>query len=701
MGSFQDTFIVTEIMIKGALINVSNELRKLKSTKELANTSDIELLEKLAKVYEDLITVIKKESRLIHDSPELRRIEIFRPLMKLIAVSSVNCEWEKTYRFVDALVFLSWYCLNSRQLYDSLVNVFASNGNLSHEYCQVLLLFCEKPQLATLYYSYWHSRELFEFDSIELKKLSQHLCFGYLTLIVDRVKVFHQRIQILIKMQQKETFTEQENHQLVQVLNELRESSGKTNERELLALMTHSLGLMDMLQHVTAKNVSNSTIESIEKYREGIQATLDWNEINFLKEEVQQYLLPRVSISYSNFRDHRNLLLFLLEVLDHGTTIDYREATRPLCYITLSLRSIGKVLHFDAQLLYTKFNRLYSRVSLSTLFVNLTYILVSSLSRGQDTFSLPTKVTDFFQRNRMAPLPKSEVFFQDSLGKDNFGNKLTLPNCDDSTQKIEHCIALSLNCLRVMLQDEFQSLAKMTTKISVQQKCLQRKLDFVFASICSSLIYLHSLESKDTSDRLLMKDESFKILESLILSEYDFIENSLMWVSLINFCSDICYQNISCFPIFGGLLEYLIEKSNKSLCRLPLVNKSLNFFFATFDNVIKKSSHSENVNNLHETSSERNSEEVTIQWGQYSFLYQHRNTTLERNKKNYWGSGVLSDTASTSSFGKNTNSSLLLNTQYKNSTTATPHLVQHKDPKPNYVTNSARQQSVHVDDFGR
>ena len=694
MGSFQDKFTVTITMIKEALINISNELQKLKNTKELKKTSNSELLEKLAGVYEDLIKVMKKESHLIPDSPELGRIDILRPLMKLIAVSSVNCEWEKTYRFVDALVFLSWYCLNSRQLYGCLVDVFAVKDGAVGEYFQVLLLFCEESRSATLYYNYWHNREIIDFDSNDVKKLSQNLYFGYLELLVYRFRVFHEQIEKLIKVQQKETLDEQENQQLVQILNDLGKGIRKSNERELLALMTCSLGLMSMLQQVAPKNVPNFTIKCVQKYLETIQETLDWHELIFLKQEVQQYLLPRVSVSYSNFRDHRNLLLFLLEVLDHGTTIDYRESTRPLCYITLSLRSIGKILHFDAQLLYSKFNRLYSRVSLSSLFGNLIYILVSSLSRGTDKFSLPTKVTGFFQRNRMPPLPKSEIFFQHYSYKDSVEDNLTPTNV---SQKIEHCLALSLYCLSMVLQDEFQSLAKMTTKMSVQQKCLQRKLDFVFASICSSLIYFQSLENKETSDKLLVKDLSYKIIEVLILAENDFIENSLMWVSLTNFCSDICYQNISYFPIFGDLLEYLVEKSDKSLCRLPLVNKSLNSFFATFDIVIKKSSQSENIHNFRETSSGKSSEEITIQWDRYSFLYQHHNTNLEKNKKNSWGSAAETNNTSARSFDKNPDSSLL----FKNLATPVLPSVQSKDTKSNYATNSARQQSVHVDDFGR
>lgn len=114
-------------------------------------------------------------------------------------------------------------------------------------------------------------------------------------------------------------------------------------------------------------------------------------------------------------------------------------------------------------------------------------------------------------------------------------------------------------------------------------------------------------------------------------------EKCLVWVCLVNFANDVCYSQVQYLPIFVQAFEFLIAEDELVL-NDPLVSSGLNFFFSTFNT--KQLEHEVLL--------------VDLSLNEFKHLYQSHG--LEQ--------------------------------------TATP-------VRLSYVSNSARQQSIHVDQYGK
>ncbi|KAK6463352.1 hypothetical protein DFJ63DRAFT_334888 [Scheffersomyces coipomensis] len=355
---------------------------------------------------------------------------------------------------------------------------------------------------------------------------------------------------------------------------------------------------------------------------------------------------------------------FVLEVLDQGINQDYLIWNNGSDSLLFYLRDISKDQD-DRLKFYTSFNKLNSKISLGTTVLYLNFIISLSLSSVYESIDFPNIILDYFKPLKLPPVSKTKLM----LSPINNGSS-------NSYGTLQVCLIHNLKMTLWILEDEIKSLASINqyTPGTARYSVIFKLIELSFPSLISALIFAERDNENDVMNQII-RNLVKSVFEMIVNIEIKEIGNSLVWVSLINFANDVCYSDLRYVSMFYDMLGYLDSRSSSKIYD-PLVRSGLQFFYSTFCPNNKSTFETWIEYKLGDNISD-DELDLEIFLHDYDYLY-HNN--YEDQKQN-----SMIDSS-------NTESSVINSDNFTLGANAT---------KQNYATNSARQQSIHVDQFGK
>lgn len=363
------------------------------------------------------------------------------------------------------------------------------------------------------------------------------------------------------------------------------------------------------------------------------------------------------SVMQPDAKSYMKAFTVLLDIIDQNESLNYLENNLVCTLMKSSLVILSKNLKNNSKTeIYGEFNKINTKLSLSALYLSINFFVVKNSSEYfPDPFVFPEIIINNFKLFKLPPLPKPNYFFQDT--------KSSVYDKSENFQLLLECLPANLYLLSECIDDEFQALLLMKSYSSndINQKLVFNLINLTFSSLCPTLFFITQLDSHNL---ICAATETYvyKIINKVLHLSSD---NSLFWLSLINFAHDVCFTDITWCPMFEKLFDYLVSNSHEIIGD-TLVKSGLEAFVSTFSDGKASLDALRIFLNLKHVDVVSYS---TIAKSEYEYLY---NCGLLGRKP--W--------AANEQVSLETSSNLPRSPERKH-----------------YIVNSARKQSVHVDDF--
>lgn len=696
--------------VESAIINVDRELRKFETRGKIKAEYSPEVLDKISGIYDDLIKMLNMYPQFPTGALDGHELNLFCPLMKLI---SVNLSQGKDIEHLkDTFSMLIWHHFSQPVLFKEFSRSFRAGDAILKQFCMLILDLSTNVGTMDFPSMYWYTRKMIGSLSGEISKSGSVTSISFIRLVTENFEELYKILSDIEDMKEIVVFTNDENKKLGGLLPALIDYFGLKAKAELASLTLFSMGLIGTLESFLQQDISDVNKKCINQILQSSRNIVIWGDPSVIATKDALSSMTKMK-NISIKLDSRHSILFLLEVLDHGTQFNYSESYTLICYLSIALKNLGNLLMNGKQDLYLQFNQLNSKLSLTAFLANLNYIIsLSLLSSCNDHSELPDLITKHFEQARLPPFPKADYFYDKLNSKDSFDNDLTLSNNCHNLDRLTHCHLLTLHILLQVIRDDLFAISIMNTYSSenITLKLVFRLIDLLYSTLFPSLVFLNA-NSEYGINTQVTKDIIFQIYLKIISVDLRSPKNSLIWVCLINFASDICYFDLKYVEIFESLFEYLLDKTASSkILEDDLVKSGLDFFFATFSN--STANYNALVRNSDVTNSSDKQEIVEISYNEYEFMYAHlqriqpiQNPNSELRIENLSTNDTPSGPSVYANIQKDHNAArkpynysnnndqlLMFNPEMANSSTPL---------KSNYATNFARQQSIHVDQYGK
>ncbi|CCE80410.1 Piso0_003526 [Millerozyma farinosa CBS 7064] len=718
---FQSTHIGSEAVIF-ALQNINEELKKLRSDEHMVPVLDREKVKELGMVYQDLVRLLAKHpSFKAHDVRE--KINLFHPLMKLISLNLAFGDFKAANALVDVFSGLIWYHLNHPMLFTNLIEMFTEeNGLLMRSFCEQIIKMIPSRKECPSSFDYWYSRKVNPECSDDVRNMQQIFSIGYLASTSTRLTELHGTITQLESVSSIRTLEQKDNKFLLHVLTSLTGYTNNSNGRELLTLVGKNMGLNATLKAIKPKNVWPANMKLIKFLEETISWTMNWVDpaISCDSRQFQSYKRKDPVLTAPESRSPEKVaFLFLLELLDHSSSMDTVHTTNLINQLNMSLKLLTNCFQNDKAVFYSQYNELNCKPSVSTILSSIIFLLSSQLSKAYYDYDAPPNIiSSHFEHLKLPPLAKSNFFSIITEEKetrshiDHFKGQLQFEKCT-------YCLFLCVNLLNKILKDELYafSTGKIGGTDTISSKLIFRLVGSTISSLFTALTFLQQNKSNSDYNFVIAREAVIAAYYTLLSTDIKCTSTSLIWVCLINFASDLCFFDLKYVSIFEKLFLNLLERFTPAneIIRSQLVGSALSFFFNTFSSPQVLSNPL--LASLSNLVKQDPGDMVTIQYQEYEFIYKNSDKNLPHRKT----SGTEQDSILNNSYGifqkqansrdsdrqplKHQFSSLSLNPPSSNREPPLlfdNDLVTSSTPiRSKYITNTARQQSIHVDQYGK
>lgn len=359
---------------------------------------------------------------------------------------------------------------------------------------------------------------------------------------------------------------------------------------------------------------------------------------------------------------------FLLEVIDQHENLNYTLNSTLVENLLMALCILNKYLGENGKLFFfQQFNKLNFKISLTVSLLSYNYLIQRSILKytGSDDV-IPEIIINNFQFLKLPPLSKSELLCDRAVDYEGLGNDMKLIQEHVTFTNLLFCLILNLNVLTKIIEDEFNALCKMSNYASsdINEKLVFNLLDLTCSSLFSVLVVFLKVDNQYLSQSgTKMIYAVFNIILNISIP----VEASLIWVNFLNFAHDVCYSDIRFYQVFKHLLAFLIQKA-ENIGDDPLIRSGLESFVLTFTDGEPNDPLCELLTISHDASSTK---QISLQ--DFSYLYLQKSPTEEQNKDTNLEVRLSGKSAPGNSGAVN----------------------------KSYLVNSARQPSVHIDQFGK
>lgn len=648
---FQSTGIGLEAVIF-ALQNINQELKKITSDEQILPILDREKLKELGIVYQDLVKLLAKYPKFkAHEVPD--KIDLFRPLMKLISFNLAFGDFKAANTLVDVFSGLIWYHLNHSMLFTNLIEMFTEeNGLLMSLFCEQVMKMIPNRKECPSSFDYWYSRKVILRCSDDIRNMQQIFSIGYLAYTSTRLTEIHGTISQLELVTSISSLEQNDNRLLLRVLTSLAAYTSNSNGRELLTLVGKHMGLSTTLKAIKPKNLWSANLKLIKFLEETITWTMNGIDpaISGDSRHFQSYQRKDPVLVALESRSLEKLaFLFLLELLDHSSNMDMVHNINTIAHLNTSLKLLTNCLQNDKANFYSQYNELNCKPSVSTILSSIIFLLASQLSKAYyDCDAPPDIISGHFEHLKLPPLAKSNFFSIITEDKetgshiDHFKGQLQFEKCT-------YCLFLCVSLLNQILQDELYafSTGKIGGTDTISLKLIFRLVGLIISSLFTASIFLQQNKSGCDYNLKIAGEAIIDAYHTLLSTDVKCTSTSLIWVCLINFASDICFFDMKYVTIFEKIFMRLLERFTPAdeVIKSQLVGSALSFFFNTFSGPQVLSCPL--LASLPNLVKQNPGDLVIIQYLEYEFIYKN----LDRNVPGNRASGSEQENLLTTLYG--------------------------------------------------
>lgn len=322
---------------------------------------------------------------------------------------------------------------------------------------------------------------------------------------------------------------------------------------------------------------------------------------------------------------------------------------RACCFIAMHEIAFG---YTSRRELYSNFNTHSQTSSLVSVLTDFAFTLSRNLLySSKDGNSVLKYFEGLFTHWDYPPFPKPNYFFAE------FGEKLTTPIEEiEELKDVNDGLLLSLITIEKNLGHELEALKSDSLSKAILEKIIVCKVEHLLGSLVAALISSFKLNF-GAQDREVKYSLAISLIK-ILLSAVD--NKSLIWITLFNFTNDACYADIHLVVIFEKLFEKLVIEVDLKMGK-KMFDSGASQFFQTFNDGVRE--YPNMVQGLNFEYPE--SQIVSVNEREISAVYE---------KKHALKGNLQIGTGNTKSSGP---------AYFPNS------------------LNSSRQQSVHVDKFGK
>lgn len=347
-------------------------------------------------------------------------------------------------------------------------------------------------------------------------------------------------------------------------------------------------------------------------------------------------------------------IIFVLDLLDQGVRQDFSASpVVPTC-LDIALHKVESLCRSSTKHeLYSTFNSCALKLSLLAVLCDLGYLISCNFLRlcGEDLISLEP-LHRIFSHSSLPPVAKPNYFSASAKFTDN--------EIAESLQTLEEvdgllrCLVLIMKIVSQVTENEFRSVAATGESVEITKKLVIRNVEHVLGLLLSALICVSRMKAANALAAKNGSTLASKIQETMlrVLAPSDEV---LVWITLFNFANDVCYADVRYVPIFEKIFDDLVLCESYSEHQ-ELAGSGILLFFATFNDGSRNNANIDKILPWKKPSKHF----VNVPSSEFRFLY----GTSPAAKPQV----------------SNSNSRINLT---------------------GYTPNSSRQQSVHVDKFGK
>ncbi|CAH2352467.1 hypothetical protein CLIB1423_07S00188 [[Candida] railenensis] len=540
----------------------------------------------LEAAFADLAKKISEVKEKNLDTSADAEIDIFELLSSLVRSCTFN-EWydEKDALTSNVLPCLLCYHFISPSLFKR-IRPKIKDGSFQrvlYEMCQSM----EASDVKIGILSYYTYLDLNHHELLVLKSP-----FAYS--LIPSLQICKDLLGNLLEVIENDTNSELDNVSLFECLQTCISSSSVRTTRELMSIMIKNdeelLGKLDgLLSRPQVSRMTELNGRCIELLLDRTILTLISNGIDLAK-DGESILGKRWKAnkgkdcrSFNRFSPQnpesvQNSLVFIMECVEHGPSLEIMNSKSLSLYYFLSMRNLNSELNKQKLEVYNQFNRTRCTISLNHLLINTIFnICTEVIESKKKPFEFPSVMKRHFDIFMLPPMAKANYLVETS----EESLEIKMSNRNQNLRHISDTLLLTWNMLIEVFPEEFYTLPGLADSKSTAIKILNNTLD-LFLSIIFSSSYLI------LNDSINIGSDAFKLIGTVILkralstffnlsmsfyhSEAQ-AEMTLKAICLINYADKLCNASLEYIPVVEKVLSLvdLVEIFDSDLSKAKLL----------------------------------------------------------------------------------------------------------------------------------
>lgn len=338
-----------------------------------------------------------------------------------------------------------------------------------------------------------------------------------------------------------------------------------------------------------------------------------------------------------------------LDLLDQGARMEVSVSPVIIACIGITAHRLEFLSRsrFSKLELYEAFNAAARKSSLLAVVTDLGYIVSCNLAKlgGHDLSSL-VPAHRMFQHLTLPPIAKPNYFSTSSRFAESENGEMLR-----KLVEIDSLLTSLMLLLKTVLQivdDELSSVAALGETPEIANKLVVQNVEHVLGFLLGAMI---CISKSGGAVAKLSTAILFELVGAIVNTPIE-TDKSLVWITLFNFANDVCYSDIRYVFIFEELFNHIIAQRSYA-AQEELVRSGIQLFFTTFNDGSKSYPNVDSAIAWEKPSKQF----VTVANSEFKFLYRGKSTKVDGSTKSGGNSG--------------------------------------------FTSSSGRQQSVHVDKYGK
>lgn len=349
-----------------------------------------------------------------------------------------------------------------------------------------------------------------------------------------------------------------------------------------------------------------------------------------------------------------NPFTLIVDILNQGPKFEFQQCPILIPAIATAAYVVDDLYSHKTEL-YAQFNACSQTSSLLSVLTDFGYTIACNLFyRNNEAAQLLQPIHKLFSHCEFPPFPKPNYFFGNSDGGSE--SQPTGMEQFEDLKDMNNALLLILKAIGKILEQEVNTLLFFFESKELVEKIIVSKVEHLLGFLVAALISGSKFDFGPQDTKL-----KYALVILIIKGLLDCIENkTLVWITLFNFANDTCYTDVRLVYVFEYLFEVLVEEIEEDADRRMFESGASQFFLTFNDGSVEYPNITKAIRFEHPDPAS-----VSVSDKEYKHLYERSFNVKEIERDE----------------------------QEKAKPVTIPH--------PSNVSNSSRQQSVHIDKYGR